>query len=42
MNQVTSEKDYLFKKGKTYQFGEARISVITSKMGAVVILVKVI
>ena len=32
----------LFKKGKTYQFGEARMSVITSKTEAVVNPVEVI
>ena len=43
MEQVTNKKDYLivlFKKGKTYQFGEARMSVFTSKTEAVVNLVE--
>ena len=45
MEQVTSQRDYLivtFKKGKTYQFGEARMSIITSKTEAVVNPVEVI
>ena len=45
MEQVTSERDYLivtFKKGKTYQFGEARMSDITSRTEAAVNPVEVI
>ena len=45
MEQVTSERDYLidmFKKGKTYQFGEARMSVISSRTEAAVNPVEVI
>ena len=45
MKQVSSEKDYLvvvFKKGRTYQFGEARMSVITSNKEAVVNPIEVI